>query len=103
MLRSQWGIAENGLLQRIWGTTRDITGLKNAKLALDASEQRMADLIDTLQLVTVVLDTDGTVTYCNEQLRRLTGSGPAEVIGKNFFDLMPPEERNCAQAAFAIA
>jgi hypothetical protein len=46
ILRSQWGIVEEGkLLQRIWGISRDITQLKTSEKRLDASRQRMADLL----------------------------------------------------------
>ena len=41
MLRSQWGIVEDGMLLRIWGSTREITDLKLSEMAFDASEQRM--------------------------------------------------------------
>jgi hypothetical protein len=36
-LRSQWGIVEDGMLQRIWGTNRDMD-LINIERELDASE-----------------------------------------------------------------
>ena len=39
MLRSQWGIVDDGMLQRMWGSNRDITDLKLSEMALDASEQ----------------------------------------------------------------
>ena len=104
MLRTQWGIVENGFLQRIWGITRDITELKHVEQALDASERRMADLLESLNLVVVMLQTDGTVAFCNKHLYRLTGWGPSEVIGRNWLDLMiPPEQRSRAQAALAAA
>ena len=101
MLRSQWGIVEEGFLQRIWGTSRDITKLRDSEFALDASEQRMADLLETMQLVVVVLHLDGTIAFCNDYLRRLTGWKPAEIKGKNWFDLMvPAEERDALRAEF---
>jgi PAS domain S-box-containing protein len=103
-LRSQWGIVEDGMLQRIWGTNRDITDLINIERELDASEQQMADLLETLRLLVVMLHEDGTIALCNKHLHRLTGWSSAAVAGKNWFDLMvPPEDRAKAQAAFASA
>ncbi len=103
-LRSQWGIVEDGMLQRIWGTNRDITDLITIERELDASEQQMADLLETLRLLVVMLHEDGTIALCNKHLHRLTGWSSAAVAGKNWFDLMlPPEDRAKAQAAFASA
>ena len=104
MLRSQWGIVEDGMLQRVWGTNRDITDLNTIERELDASEQQMADLLETLHLLVVMLHEDGTIAFCNKHLHRLTGWSSAAVAGKNWFDLMvPPEDRAKAQAAFASA
>ena len=49
MLRSHWGIVENGFLERIWGTNRDITELKRYQMEHElpwqafenASEERL--------------------------------------------------------------
>ena len=35
VLRSQWGIVEDGYLQRVWGVTHDITEFKHVQRALD--------------------------------------------------------------------
>src|SRR5260370_10664091 len=104
MLRSQWGIVENGMLVRAWGSNRDITDLKTIERELDASEQRLTDLVETLNLLVVMLNEDGTIAYCNKQLYRLTGWTPDDAIGKDWFDLMVPlEDRVKARPAFASA
>src|SRR5262249_2074822 len=63
LLRSQWGIIEDGKLERIWGTTRDITQLKQSERELDAAEQRMVDLLETMRLVVVMTDLAGMVSF----------------------------------------
>jgi PAS domain S-box-containing protein len=104
ILRSQWGIVENGMLLRVWGTARDITDLKNIERELDASERQMADLLESLNLLVVMLHEDGTIAFCNKHLYQLTGWSSADVAGKSWFDLMiPPEDRDTARAAFASA
>ena len=104
MLRSQWGIVENGILLRIWGTTRDITELKKTELALNASEQRMVDLLETVHLVVVMLDLNGSIVFCNDYLLQLTGWKSSEIKGKNWFDLMiPVEEQDRLRMAFESA
>jgi PAS domain S-box-containing protein len=100
IVRSVWGIVENGSLRRIWGITRDITRLRNCELELEASEQRLAELLEAIQIVVVMLDLDGAITYCNECLLRLTGWNFADIEGKNWLDLMiPPAERETLRAA----
>ena len=102
MLRSQLGIVEDGMLRRIWGTNRDITELKRAELDLDASERRMADLLDAVHLLVVRFDAQDAIVSCNDYFFQLTGWRPEDVIGKNWFDLMiPPDQRTAVRASFA--
>ena len=102
MLRSQWGIVENGELERIWGSTRDISDLRHSELALDASEQRMADLLETMRLLVIMEEPDGKIAFCNQHLYRLTGWQPGQLLGKEWVHRMiPPEERHKVLAEFA--
>jgi PAS domain S-box-containing protein len=101
MLRTQWGIVEDGHLLRIWGSNRDITDIRRIEQALDASEQRMADLLESLQLIVVILHGDGTIAYCNHHFYTLTGWHPRDVLGKSFLELLvPPQERDNVRTAF---
>jgi len=103
-LRTHWCVVENGKLQRIWGASRDITELKRVEEALHASERRLSELLESMHLLTVMLDGDGSVTYCNDYMLRLTGWQAREIAGKNWFDLMvPAEEREKLRAEFAAA
>jgi hypothetical protein len=101
MVRTQWGIIEGGMLQRIWGSTRDITELKHSERALNASEQRMADLLDSVHLAVVMLDPSGAIAFCNDYFFRLTGWETATLMGKDWLDrLVPPEESARLRDAF---
>jgi PAS domain S-box-containing protein len=102
MLRTQWGIIEGGMLQRLWGSTRDITILKHSERALNASEQRMADLLDSVHLAVVMLNSSGAIALCNDYFFRLTGWEAAQLIGQDWLDrLVPAEESARLRAAFA--
>jgi two-component system cell cycle sensor histidine kinase/response regulator CckA len=104
LLRSQWGVVERGLLQRMWGTSRDVTELRRSELELDASERRMADLLEALKMVVVTLDLSGTILSCNDHLLQLTGWQSNAIKGRNWFDLMIPEpERETLRARFEAA
>jgi PAS domain S-box-containing protein len=95
LLRSNWGIIEDGQLERIWGSGRDITDLRHAELALDASEQRMADLVESMRLLVVFLDVNGVIEFCNNYVFEITGWPPDELIGKDWLKaLIPADERS---------
>jgi hypothetical protein len=101
-LRSQWGIVEDGKLERIWGSNRDITALKKSEKALDASEQRMADLLETLRMAVVIEDPNGRAAFCNRYLYSVTGWEPNAILGKDWLEMMvPANERSGIRAALA--
>uniref|UniRef100_Q023I0 histidine kinase n=1 Tax=Solibacter usitatus (strain Ellin6076) TaxID=234267 RepID=Q023I0_SOLUE len=104
ILRTQWGIVEQGMLQRIWGTTRDVTELKSIERELDASERQMSDLLETLNLLVVMMREDGAIVFCNKHFYQLTGWTAAETKDRIWFELMLlPEDRKLARAAFQAA
>ena len=94
MLRSQWGIVEDGRLVRIWGANRDITELRHAEMALDASEQRMADLIESARMLVAFVNLNGTIEFCNSYMHEITGWPAEELFGKEWVGtLIPAAER----------
>lgn len=70
----------------------NITKRKEAEDALQESEKRFRDILETIDLVSVVLDMEGNVTFCNDFLLDLTGYDRREVLGANWFDLFIPDE-----------
>jgi PAS domain S-box-containing protein len=77
------------------GILRDITERKQAELKLHESERRFSDLLENVELVSIMLDREARIIYCNNYLLRLTGWKREEVIGKNWWDLfVPPEIQN---------
>ncbi len=85
-LRSQFGIVENGRLRRIWGNTRDITDLRQAELAAATSERRFREMLEGIELPTVMLDEQGKITFCNEAFVRLTQHSRAELADLTWLD-----------------
>jgi len=86
---------------RIAGTATDITDGKLTTLELRESERRFSDLLGNVELVSIMLDHDARITYCNEYLLRMTGWTHAEVIGRDWFELFIPPESGEMKAAFA--
>jgi PAS domain S-box-containing protein len=74
---------------------RQLASLRQAKVAEEAlrlSEQRFRELLENINLVSIILDTSGKVTFCNDYLLQLTGWSRAEVIGADWFDLFLPQQ-----------
>jgi diguanylate cyclase (GGDEF)-like protein/PAS domain S-box-containing protein len=77
---------------------------RRAEEALRESERRFREMLDTIELVAVLLDVVGSVTYCNPFLLRITGYTKDEVIGRNFFELfLAGEHRQSAARDFTTS
>ena len=85
------------------GVGKNITFRKQAEEQLRESERRFSDMLGNVQLVSVMLDREARITYCNEYLLRLTGWRYEEVIGRNWVELfIPPETGNLKDRFAAI-
>jgi PAS domain S-box-containing protein len=87
-LRTQCGIVENNELRRIWGTTRDITELKMAELAVEASERRFREVLENIHLPALMLNQTGAITFCNHALLGIANCAGG-LLGRNWLDLIP--------------
>jgi len=74
------------------GTIQDITERKQTEEALSASERKFRNLLENIQLLAVILDLNGNITFCNGYLLRLTGWTMDEVLNRNWFEMFLPED-----------
>jgi len=72
---------------------RDITEAQRAKAALKRSEERFRALIENVQDILLVLDRDGTIRYVNPTIQNLLGYLPEELLVRDAFSLLHPEDR----------
>jgi hypothetical protein len=65
-------------------------------------ERRFTQLLESGNMVSLLLNIDGTINFCNEYLLQITGYSKAEVLGKNWFDLFIPDfEREDLKSLFS--
>jgi PAS domain S-box-containing protein len=84
------------------GVWSDITERKQAQDELHESERRFRGMLDNLELVSVMLDREARITYCNDYFLRLTGWRREEVIGTDWFErFVPPEIVDDMRKTFA--
>ena len=65
----------------VLGNSMDITELRQARMKLEQSEQRLAQIIEGTTVPTFVIDADHRVTHWNRACENLTGISAQEVIG----------------------
>ena len=82
----------DGQVYGLLGTVRDITSLKELEFALEQSEQRFRNLVETSSDWVWEVNESGLYTYVSPQIFNILGYLPAEVLGKSPFEFMPPKE-----------
>jgi len=71
---------------------RDITERQRASEQLRESERRLSDMLSNIDLVSIMLDRNAKIEYCNDYFLNLTGWQREEVLHKNYFELFVPRE-----------
>jgi diguanylate cyclase (GGDEF)-like protein/PAS domain S-box-containing protein len=74
--------------------------LQKTNEMLQVSERRFREMLESVHLASVIMDTMGGITFCNDFLLKITGWKREEVIGLNWFDIfVPPDQRETAKEA----
>jgi PAS domain S-box-containing protein len=97
-----------GNVVKWFGTCTDIHDLKIAELEilrangeLRESERRFSDMLGNVEMISLMLDTGGVITYCNDYLLRVTGWSREEVIGRNWFEQFIPGDAAAVERTVA--
>ncbi|MFW9996711.1 MAG: PAS domain S-box protein [Candidatus Odinarchaeota archaeon] len=83
---------ENGKIIRFEGIITDITGQKQMENALRASEKKHRNLLNNLSDTVLEMDSEGNFTYVSSRAFDLVGYRLEEVIGKNGFEFIHPDD-----------
>jgi PAS domain S-box-containing protein len=86
---------------RTAGVASDITQRRHVSDELHESERRFRDMLSNVELVSLMLDRQARIIYCNDYLLRLTGWRREEVIGRDWFELFTPAGRDDVKDTFA--
>ncbi|MEP6482825.1 MAG: EAL domain-containing protein [Rudaea sp.] len=79
----------------------DITERWKSTLELRESERRFSDFLQNVELLSVMLDTNARITFCNDYLLRLTGWLNEEVLGRSWFEVFSPPDTIQSNSAIA--
>jgi PAS domain S-box-containing protein len=61
-----------------------------AQIKLIEYERRFTQILESGNIVSLMLNNDGSINFCNDYLLRITGYDKEEVFGKNWFELFVP-------------
>ena len=70
----------------------NVTERNRSTRRLRESERRFADVVDAAGEYVWEANVEGKYTYVSERIERVLGYSPAEVIGKDAYQFMPPDE-----------
>ena len=91
---------ESNRIIGILGLYDDITERKRAEQELRESERRFSDMLGNVEMVSMMLDREARITYCNDYLLLLSGWQLEELIGRNWFDIFVPPEHGELKSLF---
>jgi PAS domain S-box-containing protein len=74
------------------GTVQDITQERSARMALLASERRFRAIAEKAQLLTIIFDAGGLLTYASPAAQTLLGVAPGAMLGSHFLDWVHPDD-----------
>ncbi len=90
-----------GTVVRIAGLAKDVTELRRTEQDLREIERRFSEMLENVDLVSLMLDRELRITYCNEYLLRLTGWRREEILGRSCLEVFIPPDRNDMKGFFA--
>lgn len=84
----------------VMGTAFDITERKRAHEAMRASENRFRALIEHSSDLVTLMDENGVIRYVSANVHQMLGWNDRELIGRNAFDAVHPEDVEALGAVF---
>ena len=80
---------------------RDITARKRAEEALESSEEKYRNLVESISDVIFEIDERGALTYISPIVRNMVGYEAEDLIGKAFLEFVHPDDRDILMKRFS--
>ena len=81
--------------------SRDVGALYQAQAERTQAQRRLAVLMEKTQDVVTVLSRDGVISFMSPSIQRLAGYEAEELVGRNVFEFMHPDDLPDLQQRFA--
>lgn len=94
-------INADGTVNGFFVLVTDVTPLKLAEIESDLMRRNQNALLNAIRESTFLMDKDGTMLVVNEVGARRLNTTPEELIGKNVYEILPPEVAQTRRARFA--
>jgi len=95
-------VQPDGSVQGMYGLQIDITAQKAIEIELARSELYYRTLVEDLPALVCRFRADGTLTFVNDLYCQTFQRSRDELIGFNFYELIPPEQRERVAADIAL-
>ena len=77
----------------ISGAILDVSERVRAEAAEREADRRLREVLQQTQFLVLQLDAEGSIQFCNDAVRRVTGYERDELQGKNWFELCVPADQ----------
>jgi PAS domain S-box-containing protein len=96
-----WSVSAGAIYWFLGSMNRIARGETELRLAaIKESETRFQTIIENAAEIVSIVDFDGVLRYMSPAVIRVLGLAPAELQGKNFFELMHPDDALVARLVF---
>jgi two-component system, OmpR family, sensor histidine kinase VicK len=86
-------INQEGVVEAVAGTTRDITEIRLAEITLAESEARFRNMAEGSNIYIAMSDETGRIIYVNQAWMKFTGRHEPELMDFNWTSILHPEDR----------
>ncbi|MCA1797764.1 MAG: PAS domain S-box protein [Geobacteraceae bacterium] len=95
------GYSEEGVFERTYCVFHNITAQKESERILRQERNFTQSIIDTAQIIILVLDMEGRIQKFNPYIEHITGYAADEVLGLDWFsNFLPPKEQDAVKEVF---
>jgi len=93
----------NGSVSGVIGIASNITERVKAEQTFEVSERKVRTMIEQATDLILILQASGVFTYASPSHQRVIGYAPEDLIGKNVFDFIHPDDKKRVHIAWAGA